>query len=163
MVWRWNHLNRKIILPLIVLSLVLVVSPVFALRPPMTPPDKPEEHIWAHGELYDTIILGDIKNPNPKSLDDLYVVMYENGTEVAGQRPMTDVAPGIKGYNGGRWNVIRVSVTELGWTVHDTNNDGTFDIELSSVAQLMTHVGFGHFVIDGPVGKYFLCPLHKSK
>lgn len=159
-------MNRKMLFPLIALSMLMVVSPVFALRPPMMPPAKLEDHIWVNGEIYDTVILGDIKNPNMKSLDYLYVIMDENGSEVAGQRPITDVAPGIKGYNGGRWAVIPVTVTEAGWAVHDPDDDGDFDIELTSLPQLMTHAddaGLDHFDIGTNPVKYFLCPLHKNK
>ncbi len=132
----------------------------------MMPPAKPVEHIWVDGELYDTVVLGEIKNPNPKSLDNLYVIVYDNGTEVAGQRPITDVAPGIKGYSGGRWAVILVTVTEAGWAVHDPDDDGDFNIELGSLQALMTHAddaGLDHFDIASEPAKYFLCPLHKNK
>lgn len=157
-------MNRKIFFALVTFSMILLVAPVFALKPPMTPPAKPEDHIWVNGVLYDTVILGDIKNPNPKSLDHLYVVVDDMGNEVPGQRPITDVAPGIPGYNGGRWAVIPVTVTEAGWAVHDPDMDGEFEIELTSLPQLMFHAddaGLNHFDIASEPAKYFLCPLHK--
>ncbi len=142
----------------------LMVSSVFALKPPMTPPMKAEDHIWVNGVIYDTMVLGDIKNPNPKSLDNLYVFFDDEGEEVVGQRPISDVAPGIKGYNGGRWAVIPVTVTEAGWAIHDPDMDGEFEIELNSLQALMTHANvLGHFEIASEPAKYFLCPLHKSK
>jgi hypothetical protein len=157
-------LKKKILSIIVIFSIVLFVAPVFALKPPMTPPAKPEDHIWVNGEIYDTIILGDIKNPNPKSLDHLYVFFDDMGNEVPGQRPITDVAPGIPGYNGGRWAVFPVSVTDAGWAAHDPDMDGEFEIEITSFSQLMTHVNdLGHFEIADTAAKYFLCPLHKSK
>lgn len=155
-------MNRKIFFALVAFSMVLLVAPVFALKPPMTPPEKPDDHIWVNGELYGTIVLGDIKNPNPKSLDHLYVIVDDMGNEVPGQRPITDVAPGIPGYNGGRWAVIPVTVTEAGWAVHDPDMDGEFEIELTSFTQLMFHANeLNHFDIASEPAKYFLCPLHK--
>jgi hypothetical protein len=158
-------LNKKMLFVLVVFGIQLLVSPVLALKPPMTPPAKPENLIWVNDEIYDSVILGGIKNPNPKSLDYLYVVVYDNGTGVPGQRPISDVAPGIKGYNGGRWAVILVTVTEAGWAAHDPDDDGEFEIELTNLSTLMTHAddgGLDHFDIASDPAMYFLCPLHKN-
>lgn len=159
-------MNRKMLLVMTLLSMLFTIPPVIGGKPPTTPPEKLEDTIWVNDVIYDTIVLGEIKNPNPKSLDYLYVVMHDDGTEVVGQRPITDVAPGIKGYNGGRWAVIPVSVTAAGWMAHDPDSDGEFEIELTSLTQLMTHAddaGLDHFDIGADPVKYFLCPLHKSK
>lgn len=144
------------------LFFALLVTPILALKPPMTPPMFAPEHILVNDMAYDTRILGDIKNPNPNSLDNLYVIVDDQGNEVPGQRPISDVAPGIPGYNGGRWAVIPVTVTEAGWAVHDPDNDGDFDIELTNLDALITHAddaGLDHFDIANTPVKYFLCPL----
>ena len=161
-------MKRKIILSMLLLTMLLVISPVLAGKPPEGPPGKfKDNHIWVDGEIYDTIILGDIKGTPPrKSTDDLYVFVLPTGDPVGGQRPITDVAPGIKGYNGGRWAVIPVTVTPAGLLAHDPDGNGIFDTldEIESLTMLMHHAdNLNHFEIASEPAMYFLCPLHKNK
>ncbi len=129
--------------------------PSYALQPDNQPPTMVDDAIWYNGDLFDTMLLGDIKKPNPKSLDALYNF---DGSTLMGQRSISESAPGNPGYNGGRWKVIPVTFTELGRSIHDTDDDGYVDFELTSVEQLMTHAGLGHLTIGAPI-KYFICPM----
>lgn len=140
----------------IVTTLSLFAIPAFAGKPPEAPPAKPEDAIWANGRLYDTIILGDIKNPNPISMDYLY--NFE-GSGLMGQRSVAEAAPGDKDYNGGRWILIPVKFTPCGIAVHDPDGDGYVNFELMSEEEVLYHAFvLGHLELGEPA-RYFLCPL----
>ncbi len=77
---------------------------------------------------------------------------------LSGQRSIAESAPGDRDYNGGRWEVRLAVFTELGLSVHDADDDGTADFELTNDTQLHSHVALGHIeLVD--TGFYFECPL----
>lgn len=140
---------------LLIFAVGVLALPSYALRPDNQPPTKVDDAVWYNGRLFDTMLLGDIKNPNPRSLDALYNF---DGSGLMGQRSISESAPGNPEYNGGRWKVIPVTFTELGRSIHDPDNDGIVNFELMSVEQLMQHAGLGHLTLGEPV-RYFICPL----
>lgn len=116
--------------------------------------------IWVDDELYGTVLTPNTlpSNAPAGSFDIIYSF---DGSGLDGQRSIADAAPGDRDYNGGRWMVFAVTFTQLGKAIHDGDNDGVVDFELTNDADLMTHAGLGHFTISGPV-KYFSCPLTPS-
>ena len=81
---------------------------------------------------------------------------------LTGQRSVSESAPGDRNYNGGRWSVKAVFFTDLGKTIHDPDNDGTVNFELTSAEKVLEHEALGHLtIIDTAI--YFECPLLKSK
>jgi hypothetical protein len=139
----------------LVLTIGVLVFPSHALQPEDQPPTKVDDAIWYNDRLFDTMLLGDIKKPNQKSLDALYNF---GSSGLIGQRSISEAGPGNPEYNGGRWKVIPVTFTPLGISIHDPDNDGTVNFELTSVEQLMHHAGLGHLTFGEPV-RYFICPL----
>jgi hypothetical protein len=112
--------------------------------------------VWAHGELYDTVITPtSFVAPPEHSTDAIYSFMMSGLT---GQRSVADAAPGDRDYNGGRWDVQVVTFTALGISVHDGDGDGYVDFELSSEAEVLAHEALGHLVIN-EANFYFECPL----
>lgn len=115
-----------------------------------------EDVIWANDHIYDTILTDtNFRNPPPHSTDTLYNFDMSG---LAGQRPVSDAAPGMPGYNGGRWSVKLVVFTPEGMAAHDPDGDGTVNFELMNAADVLTHEGLGHITImDTDIA--FTCPL----
>jgi len=116
--------------------------------------------IWAHGELYDTVVTPTTFIAPPEhSTDTIYSFMM-SGLE--GQRSVTVSAPGDPDYNGGRWNVQMVVFTPLGISVHDPDGDGIVNFELTDAEALLEHEALGHIIIND-ANFYFECPLRPRK
>lgn len=112
--------------------------------------------IWAHDELYDTVITPtSFVAPPEHSTDIIYSFMMSG---LMGQRSVADNAPRDPSYNGGRWSVRMVTFTPLGVSVHDQDNDGYVDFELTNDSQVLEHEALGHLVIND-ANFYFECPM----
>lgn len=119
-----------------------------------------DDLIWAHGEIYSTILTTNSFNmPPAHSLD----ILYNFGMSgLEGQRPISDAAPGDTYYNGGRWTVHMVLFTDAGKAAHDPDGDGVVNFELTDAGMVDHHVQLGHLEII-EAGVYFSCPLIKSR
>lgn len=114
------------------------------------------EAIWGHGQLYDTVITpATFISPPEHSTDTIYSFDMSG---LMGQRAVADAAPGDRDYNGGRWSVQMAVFTDLGKEVHDTDDDGHVDAELTSADQVMMMVDLGHLEVF-PANFYFECPM----
>ena len=114
------------------------------------------EAIWGHGQLYDTVITpATFISPPEHSTDTIYSFDMSG---LMGQRAVADAAPGDRDYNGGRWSVQMAVFTDLGKEVHDTDDDGHIDAELTSADQVMMMVDLGHLKVF-PANFYFECPM----
>jgi len=114
--------------------------------------------IWSDGELFGvTITPNDVPVKGP--FDKLYN-FADSG--LAGQRSVSESKPGDPDYNGGRWEVLPVTFTAQGVSIHDPDGDGEVNFELTSAEQVLAHVQLGHLTIGDPV-RYFVCPLHPQK
>lgn len=114
------------------------------------------EAIWAHGELYDTVVTpATFISPPEHSTDIIYSFMMGG---LLGQRSVADAAPGDPGFNGGRWSVQVAVFTDLGKQVHDADGDGYVDFELTAADELADHVALGHIEVF-PANFYFECPM----
>lgn len=114
------------------------------------------EAIWAHGELYDTVVTpATFTSPPEHSTDTIYSFMISG---LAGQRSVADAAPGDPSYNGGRWDVQMVTFTALGIDVHDPDGDGVVNFELMSEEEVLDHEDLDHLIIT-PANFYFECPM----
>lgn len=112
--------------------------------------------IWVHDTLYGTVATDtSFRSPPPHSTDIIFSFM---GSGLEGQRSVAEYAPGDPEYNGGRWNVMLVTFTELGKSVHDPDGDGMVNFELTNAEQVLHHAALGHLAIVEP-GVYFECPL----
>lgn len=139
---------KKVISTLFVLTLLLTMSSISHAGGP------PGGAIWADGHAYKTIATpANFTDNGPK--DGIYV--FDN---LEGQNPVAEAKPGDQDYNGGRWQVYVLSFTEEGLAVHDANNDGVADFQLTSWEQVQTHIGLGHLEMTA-VGPSFECPLIK--
>jgi hypothetical protein len=118
--------------------------------------NKAQDAIWAHGELYDTVITDTAFKSPPTQSTDVIFSFGDSGLE--GQRSVADAAPGDPKYNGGRWNVMLVTFTELGMTVHDPDGDGVVNFELMDAETVLAHAELGHLEITA-AGVYFECPM----
>jgi hypothetical protein len=118
-----------------------------------------DDVIWAHGELYSTVLTtNSFKMPPAHSVDTLYNFSM-SGLE--GQRPISDAAPGDTDYNGGRWSVNMVMFTAAGKAAHDPDGDGIVNFELTDAGMIDHHVQLGHLeILETDI--YFSCPLTKS-
>lgn len=104
------------------------------------PPARPVDLIYHDGELWDSVVLGDLHgNPRPHTLDAFYVGLAQN--------PVAGAGPGDRDYNGGRWLPTMVSWVGMGPAPLFTDGD---DIEAALDA--------GELVVTG-TGTPFLCPL----
>ncbi len=110
--------------------------------------------IWADGSLYGTLDTGnELPDKGPK--DGLFVF-----TNLDGQRPVSEAKPGDRDYDGGRWQAYPLEFTEEGLAIHDENDDGVADFELTSWEMVEEHIGLGHLErLD--MGPSFTCPLIK--
>ena len=114
--------------------------------------------IWCDEELFGvTLTPKDVPMKGP--FDKLYNF---DGSGLAGQRSVSESKPGDTDYNGGRWEVIPITFTDLGISIHDPDGDGMVNFELMSAEQVLAHAELGHLTIGEPV-RYFLCPLHPQK
>ena len=116
--------------------------------------------IWAHGVIYGTVATPTSFNlPPAQSTDTIYSFMLSGLT---GQRSVSESAPGDRNYNGGRWSVKLVFFTDQGKAVHDPDNDGNVNFELTSAEQVQAHEALGHLTIM-ETSIYFECPLRPQK
>ena len=114
------------------------------------------EAIWAHGELYDTVITPtSFVSPPEHSTDTIYNFSMSG---LMGQRSVADAAPGDPDYNGGRWIVMLPVFTDLGKQIHDADGDGIVDFELMAADEVASHVALGHIEVF-PANFYFECPM----
>ena len=128
-------------------ALLLIVSPVVAVGPP-------GGTIWADGMAFRTIATpSELPNKGPK--DGIYV--FDN---LEGQHSVAEAKPGDQDYNGGRWQVYVLSFTEEGLAVHDADDNGMADFELTSWEDVQHHIGLGHLE-QTAMGPSFVCPLIK--
>jgi len=113
--------------------------------------------IWVHDELYGTVATDtSFRSPPPESTD---IIFSFADSGLSGQRSVAQYAPGDPQYNGGRWNVMLVSFTDAGNSIHDADGDGVVDFELTNAEQVLHHAEqLGHLTITEP-GVYFECPL----
>lgn len=150
-------MNRQIKLSMVTACIMILFGTVSALAEPAT---KVDEAIWAHGEIYGTVATPTSFNlPPVQSTDTIYSFMMSGLT---GQRSVSESAPGDRNYNGGRWSVKVVFFTDQGKLIHDHDNDGAVNFELTSSEQVLEHEALGHLTImDTSI--YFECPLLKSK
>jgi len=143
--------KKRIIIALSVAALVLLWLP--AAQAGAT---RVSEAIWAHGELYDTVVTPtSFVAPPEHSTDTIYSFMMSG---LGGQRSVADSAPGDRDFNGGRWDVQIVVFTDLGKAVHDEDGDGMVDFELTAADEVMEHYNLGHIEIF-PANFYFECPM----
>jgi len=112
--------------------------------------------IWAHDELYDTVLTDTTFESPPLHSTDIIYNFSMSGLE--GQRSVAEAAPGDPDYNGGRWNVYMVTFTDTGLTVHDPDGDGIVNFELTSAEAVLEHEDLGHIVLN-PANFYFECPM----
>ena len=138
------------------LVLVIALAPAYAGAGAIRVPS----HIWANGEIYDTIVTpATFLSPPAHSTDTLYSFDHSG---LIGQRPVSDSAPGDRHYNGGRWSVKMVVFTEQGLDAHDPDGDGIVNFELTGAKEVLDHQELGHIVImDTTI--YFECPLLPAK
>ena len=116
--------------------------------------------IWVHDELYGTVATDTaFRSPPAHSTDIIYSFA---GSGLEGQRSVAEHAPGDRGYNGGRWNVMAVTFTEDGLAIHDMDGDGTVDFELTNAEAVKQHEQWGHLTIE-EAGVYFECPLRPQR
>jgi hypothetical protein len=112
--------------------------------------------IWADNNLYSTVLTDTAFKSPPLHSTDVIFNFADSG--LTGQRAVAEAAPGDPAYNGGRWNVMVVTFTDLGKAVHDADNDGQVDFELTNAEAVVHHAELGHLTI-AEVGVYFECPL----
>jgi len=121
---------------------------------------KVADAIWAHGELYDTVVTPtSFVAPPARSTDIIYSFMMSG---LSGQRSVAEAAPGDPDFNGGRWNVQVATFTPQGVLAHDADGDGMVDFELTTAEDVLEHEALGHLVINA-ANFYFECPLLPSR
>jgi hypothetical protein len=112
--------------------------------------------IWAHGELYDTVITPTTFVAPPEHSTD---ILYNFGMSgLAGQRSVSESAPGDTDFNGGRWDVQMVVFTPQGVEAHDPDGDGIVNYELTDAGEVLDDEALGHIIIN-EANFYFECPL----
>ncbi len=143
-----NKLVASIFLPAL---LGVLASNVFADRAM-----RVQDAIWANDTIYDTILTDtNFRSPPAHSTDALYNFGMSG---LMGQRAVAESAPGDRDYNGGRWDVKMVMFTTQGLAVHDMDDDGTADFELTNAEAVLAHQELGHIeIMDAE--HYFVCPL----
>lgn len=115
--------------------------------------------IWAEDRIFSTILTpATFKNPPPHSTD---VLFNFDGSGLSGQRSVAEAAPG-PGFNGGRWHVHAVTFTEAGMMLHDADDDGMVDFELTNAEDVLDAADMG-LVTIADTGIFFECPLLSSK
>jgi len=112
--------------------------------------------IWAHGHLYGTVAtVTAFKSPPEQSTD---VIFSFAGSNLTGQRSVSEAAPGDADYNGGRWNVMSVSYTDAGLAFFDADHDGSVDFEMTNAEEVLEAAEMGLITIT-KANVYFVCPL----
>lgn len=136
------------------ISFVLTIAFVFSVTSISQAGGPPGGAIWADGYAYKTIATpAHFKNKGPK--DGIYV--FDN---LEGQNPVAEAKPGDQDYNGGRWQVYVLDFTDEGLAIHDADNNGMADFELTSWEDVQAHIGLGHLEMVA-MGPSFECPLIK--
>jgi len=116
--------------------------------------------IWAHGELYDTVVTPTTFIAPPEHSTD---TLYNFGMSgLGGQRSVSESAPGDPDFNGGRWNVQMVVFTPQGVAEHDPDGDGIVNFELANAEAVLEHEALGHIIIND-ANFYFECPMLPRK
>ena len=124
------------------------------------PATRVSDALWANDKLFDTVLTDTSFHLPPLHSTD---VLYNFGMSgLMGQRAISASAPGDRDYNGGRWSVKVVVFTDAGKAVHDPDNDGLANFELTSEDAVLAHHALGHLdIIDTSI--YFECPLLPRK
>lgn len=124
--------------------------------------------IWGNGEQWGTKVTGEIRHPNPNSLDKFFVITNpETGQLPDGTLPVSESAPGEPGYNGGRWWTHVAAWTEAGISAHGPEPPLlTRYGPVSDPESILYHEDLGHIdITEGSPGgsgtppDYFRCPL----
>ena len=133
---------------------------LFAASAYAAPATRVSGAIWANNNIYDTVLTDTAFHlPPVHSTDVLYNFMISG---LAGQRAVSESAPGDRNYNGGRWSVKLAVFTDAGKAVHDPDGDGIVNFELTNADDLLEHYRLGHLeIIDTAI--YFECPLLPRK
>jgi hypothetical protein len=136
--------------------LFALVASLFVLALPAAASGVVPDAIWANGRLYGTVATP-TNLPNNGPFNQIYNFA---GSGLAGQRSISDSAPSLPNFYGGRWEVHFVSYTPAGLAYFDKNNDGRADFELTSNAQLMSYVDMGYITVDPTVARRFVCTMN---
>ena len=148
----WTRWFGASVASLVVLGWAAALVPSAEAAPAI----RATEAVWANDELYDVVVTDtEFASPPEHSID----VLFNFGMSgLKGQRSVSESAPGDADYNGGRWAVMPVEFTDLGRAIHDPDNNGKVDFELTNAEQVLKHAELGHLIIH-PVAVYFECPL----
>jgi hypothetical protein len=139
---------QKLFAVIVILAFLIGAAPMVSAQSGPPIPDA----IWADDVLYGVIVTPNSLPPHgPK--DGIY-----SFTNLEGQRSVAESKPGDRDYNGGRWQVTLLAFTADGLEIHDANNDGVADFELTNWEQVQQHIGLGHLEVVGD-GPSFTCPL----
>lgn len=107
---------------------------------------------WVDGELYRTVATPTaLPDRGPK--DGIFVF-----TGLGGQIPVAEAKPGDKDYNGGRWVVYVLAFSGEGMMLHDVDEDGIVDTQLTSWEEAVYGIALGRLEIVG-MGPSFVCPV----
>jgi hypothetical protein len=106
---------------------------------------------YVDGELYRTV-----GTPTDFSGTGAPAHSYDTIYDIAGQPNVATAAPGDKGYNGGRWQVLPVAIDDYtaALAVADANNS----MDLDSDEELDAAVAAGLATIGSSI-RSFLCPV----
>jgi len=144
-------MKRTHVIPLAVLALIVLIGVAAQAK-------VIRDAIWADDELFGVTL-----TPNDVPVKGPFDALYNfDDSGLEGQRSISESKPGDRDYNGGRWEVLPVTFTALGVSIHDPDGDGMVNFELTSAEQVLAHVQLGHVTIGDPV-RYFVCPLHPQK
>lgn len=150
-------MNRKSLIMVLLVSIMVI--PITASAGALV---IREPALWNDGELYRTVLTP--KDLPDKAPDHSFDKLYNfDGSGLTGQRSVADAAPGDKDYNGGRWMVFAVTFTELGKSIHDSDDNGEVDFELMSEEMVLHHKMLGHLTISEEPVRVFECPMIKIK
>lgn len=140
--------------------LCLAVVSMAVSSPATAKATRVAEAIWAHGNLYDTVITpATFVSPPEHSTDTIFNFTMSG---LMGQRAVADAAPGDRHYNGGRWTVYMAVFTPAGMEVHDADGDGYVDYELTGADEVLQQVSLGNVEVH-PANFYFECPMLPRK
>lgn len=106
---------------------------------------------YVDGELYRTV-----GTPTDFSNTGAPAHSYDTIYDIAGQPNVATAAPGDRDYNGGRWQVLPVTIDDVdaALAAADANDSG----DLDSDEELHAAVAAGLATIGDPV-RSFLCPV----
>jgi hypothetical protein len=144
----------RLMLPIVLASLLFVSGSSQAKSAKAATPV--DSIIWAHDLIYNTVLTtNSFKNPPLHTVDKLFNF---GDSGLAGQRPVSESAPGDKDYNGGRWSVQLVTYTASGLNYFDPGGDGIADFEIKNAEMVLQYASDGYLTItDAEI--YFSCPL----